>query len=165
MDTEILSKYPILQTKVNGLNYAYIKEGKGKPILFLHGFPDLATTWDRTIEELSKNYCCIAPFLLGYYPTDIAKDGDYNPKRIAEDLVALMTQLGIDEFFVVGHDWGASVAYALANLCPEKVTKLVIEAIPHPSFIKPSLKLLFKARHFLALRSERSSQFAKKGNY
>lgn len=162
-----LTKHTLSYQKANNLNYAYIRKGEGnkKAIIFIHGFPDLANTWDDAIEALAGEYDCIAPFLTGYYPNEIPKDGDYNPKRVATDMATLMEQLGIKEYFVVGHDWGASVAYAMANLHPERVIKLVTVAIPHPRFIKPSLKLLYRARHFLALRNEKSSRFAKKNNY
>ncbi|MCH2045830.1 MAG: alpha/beta hydrolase [Saprospiraceae bacterium] len=162
-----ISKHLLGHVVANELSYVYIRKGEKhkKAILFIHGFPDLANTWDDTIEILSEEYDCIAPFLTGYYPSQIPKDGNYSPKRVAEDMAVLMKKLGIKKYIVVGHDWGASVAYALANLYPKRVIKLVSVAIPHPRFIKPSLQLFYRARHFFALRSEKSSQFAKKNNY
>ncbi|MEM7181238.1 MAG: alpha/beta hydrolase, partial [Spirochaetota bacterium] len=165
MDVTKFSRHKIFQKQINHLNYSYLHKGSGPTILLLHGFPDLANTWDDTIDALSDTYNCIAPFLTGYYPTEVAKNGDYSPKRIAIDMADLLTELDIQEFIVVGHDWGASIAYSLANLCPERIRKLVTIAIPHPQFIRPSLKLLYKARHFLALRNEKSSRFAKKNNF
>ena len=152
-----LSIHPINQAKINGLNYHFIEKGSGEAIVFLHGFPDLAHTWDYSISQLSDKYKCIAPNMRGYYPTDMATDNDYSGKKIAEDILKLTEHLGINSFYLVGQDWGASIAYALANLAPDKVTKLITVAIPHPRFIKPSLKLLIKARHFFVFRNKKRS--------
>lgn len=142
---------------VNGLDYCYLEAGEGDVIFFLHGFPDLATTWQDAMLELKDDYRCIAPFLRGYFPTSIPEDGDYSSQTIAEDIAALAAQLGIEEYYVVGHDWGASVAYSLANMVPERVKKLVSVAIPYPSFIKITPRLGYRARHFIRLRNEKSS--------
>ena len=146
---ESLSPHSTRFLDVNGLKYAFIEAGAGTPVIFLHGFPDLACTWNDTISGLSDNYRCIAPYMRGYYPTDIATDENYSVKIIAEDILALCDQLGIDTFYLVGHDWGASIAYTLANLAPKRVKKLVTVAIPIASVIKPTLKLIWRARHFL----------------
>lgn len=165
IDYASISSHPISIAEANGLDYAYLKKGSGKVILFLHGFPDLANTWDDVIDSLSNDYTCVAPFLTGYYPSDMATNQDYTRMRIAKDMAALMTELGVEEFIVVGQDWGASIAYNLANLYPKRVEKIVTIAIPHSKFIKPTLRVLYKARHFIAMRNEKSSQFVKKDNY
>ncbi len=144
-----LSVHPIDKEKVNNLDYYFIEQGKGETILFLLGFPDMANTWDETITELSKTHRVIAPFLRGYYPTGIPGDKDYSVETIAGDMVNLMTSLGIDNFTVVGQDWGASITYAVANLAPNRVQKAVAIAIPHPTCLVPTPELLFSARHFL----------------
>lgn len=161
-----LSRHPIQHTQIDDLTYCYIEKGEGDTLLFLHGFPDLANTWDDAIDVFSKTHRCIAPFLRGYYPTDQAPDGDYTMKTIASDMKKLIAQLGIDSLSVIGHDWGASVAYCLANLCPEQIQKLVTIAIPHPACIRPSISLLYKARHFLRFRNEKKSpHFTRKKNF
>lgn len=164
------SIHPTKTVDVNGLEYSYLEAGGGKTIVLLHGFPDLAFTWDETIKRLTqKNYHCIAPYLRGYYPTDLAKDGDYTAKTIAQDILTLCDKVNGDDsndLYVIGHDWGASIAYALANLAPERVKKLVTVAIPHPSFIKVSLSLAYKARHFIAFRNrKRSVNLCRKNNF
>jgi len=113
MDINTISSHPIHQIIVNDTNYAYIEKGTGPVIVFLHGFPDLANTWDDIIEEFSKDYRCIAPFLTGYYPSGIASDGNYTPKRVAEDIKGLLDQLGIDTFIVIGQDWDDDVRVVL----------------------------------------------------
>ncbi len=161
-----LSKFDIKKKKVGKLNYAFIQEGKGHAFFFLHGFPDHAGAWDNFIDRLAETHTCIAPFLRGYFPTDIPKDHNYSVLNIAEDIHKLAQQLGIKEYTVVGHDWGATIAYVMANLYPKHVKRIVALNMPHPKFLKPTLKLLLKARHILyfANRSKSPTRLSK-NNY
>lgn len=161
-----LSQHPIKQVKVGELDYFYIEKGSGPTIFFLHGFPDMANTWDDAIASLAKDYHCVAPFLQGYYPTSMAKDGDYSTKAIAADIDAMAVSMGVERYYVVGQDWGASVAYSLMNLHPEKVIKGVTVAIPHSTCIKLTPRLIYKARHFLKFRKEEKSlAYTRKDNF
>ena len=138
-DTSNFSRHPMHSVEANGLQYHYIEAGQGPAVILLHGFPDLANTWDDTIDALKGEYRCIAPALRGYFPTAIPADGDYKVATIAQDIGALASALGIDQFMVIGQDWGASIAYTLANVFPKRVARLVGIAVPHPRYIKPSL--------------------------
>ena len=161
-----LSIHPIKRTQVNNLDYYYIEKGEGETVILLHGFPDLPNTWDETISLLSKNYRCIAPFIRGYYPTSISPDGDYSVKAVAGDISQLAQNLGIDHFFLVGQDWGASIAYSVANLIPQKVTKLVALSIVHPSCFRLTPKLVYAGRHFLVFKNhKRAVRVARKNNF
>ena len=161
-----LSRHPIKQVRVNDLEYHYIEAGTGETIFFLHGFPDLAGTWDETIDSMSQEYRCIAPFLRGYYPTDMAADGDYHPVTIARDIDAMAQKLGIDRYYVVGQDWGASVTYSIVSQFPEKVIKATTIAIPHSSAIKLRPRLIYRARHFVKFRNEEKSvRYTRKDNF
>ncbi len=144
-----LSQHNIKQEKINGLDYYYIEKGKGDPIILLHGFPDMANTWDETIEALSKNHRVIAPFLRGYYPTGMPENMDFSVKTIAGDIVELANALSIEQFTIAGQDWGASISFAVTNLVPDRINKVVSIAIPHPTCLKPTPALLYAARHFL----------------
>lgn len=166
LNTETISKHPVKQLSIDSLDYYFIEKGEGETIFFIHGFPDLANTWDETIDSLSSKYHCVAPFMRGYYPTGIPKNGDYSPKTIAWDIDSIAQKLGIEKYYVVGHDWGASVAYACMNMYPEKVIKGVTIAIPHPRTIKANFKTLYRARHFLKFRNEtKSVKYTRKNNY
>ncbi len=139
--------------RANGLDIAYLEEGRGPLVLLLHGFPDTPQTWDRTRPALAANgFRAVSPFLRGYAPTAIPADGDYTADALARDAAALIEALGETEAIVVGHDWGASAAYGVANLFPERVRFLATIAIPHPASIRPSLGLAWKGRHFFLLR-------------
>lgn len=140
--------------RVSGLDFAVIEEGRGPLVLLLHGFPDTAHTWDRTRPALAAaGFRAVSPFLRGYAPSAIPADGDYRIETLARDAVGLIEALGEEQAIVVGHDWGAAAAFGAAILSPERVRFLVTVAIPHPASIRPTPRLLWKARHFLALRA------------
>ncbi len=150
----MIEKYtnkPVKYQEVGSVQYAYFEEGEGPLVVLLHGFPDNALAYLETIDFLVlRKYKVLAPFLLGYYPSDVANDEDYSVFRIANDILKLVELTnGKEPFYLVGHDWGASIAYAMTNIQTEHIKKLVTVAIPHPRAIKPSLGLLMKARHFI----------------
>ncbi|HUS28878.1 MAG TPA: alpha/beta hydrolase [Kofleriaceae bacterium] len=143
--------------RANGLQFAYLSEGTGPLVLLLHGFPDTAHTWDRTIKELAAaGFRAVAPFMRGYAPTEIPADGDYSVDTLGRDALALIEALGEKTAILVGHDWGAAAAYAAAGLGPERISLLVTVAIPHPKSLKPNPLLLLKQRHFFALRGKKA---------
>lgn len=161
-----LSIHPVKKIVVNKLDYYYIEKGEGETILLLHGFPDMANTWDETISELSKTHRVIAPFLRGYYPTGIPKDNDFSVKTIADDMVKLLDGLSIDKFTVVGQDWGASIGFSVTNLADERVQKFVSLAIPHTSCLELTPSLAYVGRHFLLLgTSDYGVRYARKSNF
>ena len=127
-----LSKHTVLSIKANNLNYHYISKGTGETIFLLHGFPYTAGTWDSFIAVLSRKYNCIAPFLRGYYPTEMPADSDYTVYTIATDIHNIAKQLDIKSYHIIGHDWGASLAYAMSNMYPNHVNKICAIGMPHP---------------------------------
>jgi pimeloyl-ACP methyl ester carboxylesterase len=152
--------------RANGLTFSYLSAGSGPLVLLLHGFPDTAHTWDRSIAELARaGFRAVAPFMRGYAPTEIPADGDYRVETLAADAGALIEALGEQSAIIVGHDWGASAAYGLASLQPERVRMLVTLAIPHPKSLKPTPLLAWKIRHFLALRGKRGGERLRKDNF
>lgn len=127
--------------------------GTGDPVVLLHGFPDTAPTWDRIADALeSAGHRVVVPHLRGYTPGSVDPDRPYDGHTLALDVLELMDDLDLDSAALVGHDWGASMAYGAASLAPERVTRLVGVAIPHPRTLKPTPRMLLDARHFLALR-------------
>jgi pimeloyl-ACP methyl ester carboxylesterase len=143
----------------NGLRFGYLEQGAGPLVLLVHGFPDTAFTWDRALPALAEaGYRAVAPFTRGYAPTEIPADGAYDTDTLGKDLIALILALGADAAIVVGHDWGASAAYAAAALAPERVRLLVTVAIPHPRALKPTPSLLWRVRHFATLRTKGAAE-------
>lgn len=136
----------------NNVRFAYLEQGTGPLVVLVHGFPDTAHTWDRALVELATvGYRAVAPFTRGYYPTAIPADARYDSETLGRDVISIIEALGESSAVVVGHDWGASAAYAAAALAPARVKQLVTFAIPHPRSIKPTPSLLWKVRHFFTL--------------
>jgi pimeloyl-ACP methyl ester carboxylesterase len=143
---------PIQHVRANGLRFAYFEEGSGPLVLLLHGFPDTAHTWDAVRPALAAaGYRAVAPFTRGYAPTEVPRDGAYDAETLGRDAIALIEALGEEKAFLVGHDWGASAAYAAAGLAPERLRMLITLAIPHPASILPTPGTLWGVRHFAAL--------------
>jgi pimeloyl-ACP methyl ester carboxylesterase len=139
--------------RANGLTFAYLESGQGPLVLLLHGFPDTAYGWDPVRPALAQaGFRVVAPFLRGYAPTEIPSAEDYHADTLGRDTAALITALGAEQAIVVGHDWGAAAAFAVANQSPERVRLLVTVAVPHPASLRPSPVLAWKARHFFFLR-------------
>ncbi len=142
----------IQRIRANGIELAYLTEGTGPLVLLLHGFPDTPHTWDRVMPELARvGYRVVAPFLRGYHPTEIPA-GPFDIDTLGRDVLALVEALGESRAVVVGHDWGATAAYAAAALGPERVRLLVTLAVPHPRVIPRTPRQVWSMRHFLVLR-------------
>jgi pimeloyl-ACP methyl ester carboxylesterase len=138
---------------VNGVDLAYVSEGDGPLVLLLHGFPDTPHTWDHVRPALARaGYRAVSPFLRGYAPSAPAPDGRYDVDVLGQDAVALVDAFGAGRAIVVGHDWGATAAFAAAGLAPDKVRLLVTLAIPHPAVVKPSPGILWRGRHFVRFK-------------
>ncbi|XP_065860441.1 uncharacterized protein [Euphorbia lathyris] len=111
----------------NGINMHIASIGTGPVILFLHGFPDLWYTWRHQLLYLSSiGYRCIAPDLRGFGDTDAPPAiNQYTAFHIVGDLVGLLDSLGLDQVFLVGHDWGAIMAWYLCLFRPDRIKALV----------------------------------------
>ncbi len=104
----------------------YVVAGEGPPVVLLHGWPQTWWEWRHVIPPLAEKYTVIAPDMRGLGDSSRPLSG-YDKKTVAADIWRLVQgRLGHDRFFLVGHDWGGPVAYALAAAHPEAVTKLVI---------------------------------------
>ena len=118
----------------NGLTFAYLSDGPadGPLALCFHGFPDTAHTWRHLLPRLADaGYHAVAPFLRGYAPTDVPVDGRYDTGTLGLDACALHEALGGGpDAVIVGHDWGAFVAYTAAGLEPDRWSKAVTLALP-----------------------------------
>ncbi|KAJ4769487.1 alpha/beta-Hydrolases superfamily protein [Rhynchospora pubera] len=138
------------QVATNGITMHVAEQGdlSAPPVLLLHGFPELWLSWRHQMAALAANgYRAIAPDLRGYGDTDVPADpAVYTIFHIVGDLIGLLDQLELPRVFVVGHDWGANVAWQLCLFRPDRVRALVNMGVPYfprlPS-VKPSER--FKA--------------------
>lgn len=134
----------------NGLRFAFTEWGDPAAplVLCLHGFPVSQATWKHLGPAVARaGYRVVAPAMRGYYPTEAPADGDYAAETLGRDALALISALGAERAVVIGHDWGAVAALAATTLAPERVSRLVVVAIPHPGATTPDA--LLKADHFL----------------
>ena len=79
----------------------------------------------------AAGYRAVAPTMRGYAPSAIPPDGLYQPAVLGEDVIAWMDALGCDDAIIFGHDWGAIAAYAAALAAPDRIRKLVVDAMPY----------------------------------
>lgn len=107
----------------------------GTPVLLIHGFPDSARLWRHQIPALTHaGYRAIAPDLRGFGRSDRPADVDeYKMSTVARDMIAVLDDADLDEVHVVGHDWGAAIAWYLALTSPDRVRTLVALSVGHPS--------------------------------
>ncbi|MGZ4691211.1 MAG: alpha/beta fold hydrolase [Acidimicrobiia bacterium] len=121
----------------NGINLSVTVEGPedGHPVLLLHGFPDSSFIWRHQIAALSEaGYRTIAPDQRGYGASDAPEDVDaYAIPNLAMDAAGVLDALGIERASVVGHDWGASVAWLVATIFPDRVERLCTVSVGHPA--------------------------------
>lgn len=116
--------------------------GEGPAVLFVHGFPELWYTWRHQMLSLSsQGYRTIAPDLRGYGESDAPPSPtSYTALHIVGDLVGLLDALGLDQVFLVGHDWGATICWYFCLFRPDRIKALVNMSVAfrprHPS-IKP----------------------------
>ena len=105
----------------------------GVPVLLLHGWPDDVRTFDRLVPGLqAAGFRTVAPYLRGFGETtfiskDVMRSGEI--VALAQDVIDLVDALNIGKFAVIGHDWGARIAYALAIVIPQRVTRMVTMAV------------------------------------
>lgn len=131
----------------NGLRFYIVDEGAGTPVVLLHGFPDTSHLWRYLIPELvAAGYRAIAPDLRGRGKSERPEHvEDYRLTNSVRDVAAIMDALGIARAHVVGHDWGAAVAWLFATLMPQRVDHLVAVSVPHPATRdRPTLEELQK---------------------
>ncbi|RVW05848.1 alpha/beta fold hydrolase [Rhodococcus xishaensis] len=107
----------------------------GTPVVLLHGFPESSAAWRLVTPRLvDAGMRVIAPNQRGYSrdarPQAIE---DYRADRLVEDVVGLLDAYGLDSAHLVGHDWGAAVAWEVAGHHPDRLRSLTAVSVPHPA--------------------------------
>jgi pimeloyl-ACP methyl ester carboxylesterase len=139
--------------KTNGVTLHAVQAGPedAPVVILLHGFPEFWYGWRNQIRALvDAGYRVVVPDQRGYNLSE--KPSGLNAYKIdvlAEDIVGLINALDQERVFLVGHDWGAAVAWQVALTHPGKIHKLVILNVPHPDvivkFLTGSLKQMRKS--------------------
>jgi pimeloyl-ACP methyl ester carboxylesterase len=117
----------------------YVTAGAGFPVVLLHGWPQSWYEWRKVIPGLAARFRVIAPDLRGLGESSRPADG-YDKKTVGGDVWRLVHDvLGLDAFYLVGHDWGGPTAYAVAAAHPDAVRKLVILDVTIPGDGSPGI--------------------------
>jgi pimeloyl-ACP methyl ester carboxylesterase len=121
-------------TSTDGTKIHYNASGKGPLVLAIHGFPDFSGSWDQLAPALNDGYRFVAIDTRGYnlsgQPVGVA---NYAMPKLVEDVQAVIKAEGYDKATVIGHDWGAAIAWNYAFAHPETLERLVILSVPHPA--------------------------------
>jgi pimeloyl-ACP methyl ester carboxylesterase len=119
----------------DGVELAVREDGEGAPVVLLHGFPDSSRVWRRQVPALVEaGFRVVAPDLRGLGESDKPQEVEaYRMTTIAKDVVAILDHFGIERAHVVGHDFGANLAWVVAGLHPERVDRLVVMSVGHPN--------------------------------
>ena len=117
--------------------------GEGPVVICLHGFPDNAGSFRHQLPALAEaGFRAISVTLRGYECASIPENGDYSVEAIASDIYAVIDQLDQGPVHLVGHDWGAAIAYNAAAAAPHHFKSLTTMAVPHAGrFARDGLRI------------------------
>ncbi len=124
----------------------------GRPVLLLHGFPDTGRVWREQVAALTgAGFRTIVPDLRGYGGSDKPEAVEaYGAGELVRDAIGVLDHFGVGRAHVVGHDWGAAVAWVLATFMPDRVDHLVALSVGHPtSFRNAGLEQKMKSFYML----------------
>jgi pimeloyl-ACP methyl ester carboxylesterase len=132
-----------------GLIFDVLTAGEsGAPlVLLLHGFAESMHCWDAQLSALAGNgYRGIAPSQRGYSPgarPDVTEPANYQIDRLMDDAMAIVAASGYGDarFHLVGHDWGGSIAWSLADRYPQRLASLAVLSRPHPNAFNRALQM------------------------
>ncbi|UCF61773.1 MAG: alpha/beta hydrolase, partial [Anaerolineaceae bacterium] len=132
------------QVTTNGINLHVVQDGPstGRLVILLHGFPEFWYGWRHQIPQLaSAGYRVWAPDQRGYNLSD-KPDGiaAYTLDELGADVVGLIDAAGQETAIIVGHDWGAAVAWWVAAKYPSRLARMVIINVPHGAVLTKHLR-------------------------
>jgi epoxide hydrolase 4 len=135
--TEIQDGY----AEIGDVRLHYVEAGQGPLVVLLHGFPEFWYGWRRQIQPLvAAGFRVVAPDMRGYNLSSTPKGiAAYDIGKLTDDIAGLIRERGAESAQLVGHDWGGSVAWALAMSHPEVVARLVILNAAHPRKLSQGL--------------------------
>jgi len=139
------------RVEVDGVGIEYEVTGEGRPVVLLHGFPDSGRLWRHQVPALAgAGFQVIVPDLRGYGLSGKPEPVDaYSLPLLAADVLGVLTDLKIASAHVVGHDWGAALAWALASLAPGSVDHLAALSVGHPTTFRRTLQQREKSWYML----------------
>jgi len=117
----------------NGIKMHISEQGKGPLVILCHGFPEIGYSWRHQLPALAEaGFHAVAPDQRGYGKTDCPESIEaYNILQLVGDIVGLVHTLGEEKAVIVGHDWGAPVAFHCALLRPDIFSSLILLSVPY----------------------------------
>lgn len=121
----------------NGIRLHVVQAGPadGALVVLLHGFPEFWFGWRHQIQPLAEaGFRLLIPDQRGYNLSDKPKGvRAYRLEELTRDVIGLLDALGRQKCYLIGHDWGAAVAWNVGVSYPQRIEKLVIMNVPHPA--------------------------------
>jgi epoxide hydrolase 4 len=141
MDASNKIKFDYAQ--IGAVNLHYATAGKGeKLVILLHGFPESWYSWRHQLATLSDEYTVVAPDLRGYGLSDKPRHAaDYKLDNLVDDAVNLVHYFGREKAALVGHDWGAIIAWEAARKYPESFWKVGALQVPPKEIWRKNISL------------------------
>jgi pimeloyl-ACP methyl ester carboxylesterase len=130
---------------VNGIQMHIVEEGTGPLAICCHGWPELGHSWRHQIPALVQaGYRVVVPDMRGFGKTEAPLEIDqYSILHMVGDIVALVHALGEKQAVIIGHDWGAPIAWTCAMVRPDVFPKVIAMSVPHrPRGPAPPIKIL-----------------------
>lgn len=122
------------------LNVALAGDPTSPAVILLHGFPESHRTWREVAPRLGRRFFLVMPDQRGFAGSDRLQDvNDYRTDTLIDDVFALADALGLEEFALVGHDWGGAISWSAALRGDPRLTRLTIINAPHPFLFQKSL--------------------------
>jgi pimeloyl-ACP methyl ester carboxylesterase len=142
--------------QTNGIQMHLAEQGSGPMVVLLHGFPESWYSWRHQLQALAEaGFHAVAPDQRGYGQTDRPADaGKYTQLHLIGDVIGLLDALGESQAVVMGHDWGAPIAWNTALLRPDRVRGVVGMSVPYaprsPASMLTALRSLFGDGFYMA---------------
>src|SRR6267378_2057785 len=124
ISSDIAGEYPLatMRSVANGVGIEFDVTGSGTPVVLLHGFPDSGRLWRNQVPAR------------GYGRSDKPAEVEaYAMPLLAMDVLGILDTVGAERAHVVGHDWGAALAWVVASFAPDRVDHLAVLSAGHPT--------------------------------
>jgi len=123
----------------NGARFHIVEAGSGPAVVLLHGFPTFWWTWRHQIVALAESgFRAIAMDLRGYGGSDHTPHG-YDPETLSADVAGVIRSLGEPEAVIVGHGWGAFIAWSMGVYQSEEARAIAVLGMPHPRALRSAI--------------------------
>ncbi|MBW4473623.1 MAG: alpha/beta hydrolase [Stenomitos rutilans HA7619-LM2] len=144
--TALSSEWQHHFVETNRIRLHCVTQGDGELVLLLHGFPEFWYSWRFQIPALARHFKVVVPDLRGYNESDKPSSG-YDLDTLSADIRGLIESLGYARAHIVGHDWGGTIAWHLAQKFPQYLNRLaILNAAPPQRFVQEMVSNLDQLR-------------------